>query len=66
MPRFLFALDLRATGRSPLHQTRELEADDALDAITRATMAMRSPHWGDVEITNLSVTVDLLTGAQRP
>lgn len=66
MPRFLFDLDARAVGRSPLHRTRELDADDALDAITRAATAIPAGDWGDAEITSLSVSIVLLTGDQRP
>ena len=66
MPRYLLDLDLRATGRPPLHRIREVDATDVMQAIDRFTQAIVSPHWRAADITKLSLTVDQLTADQRP
>lgn len=66
MPRYLFDIEARAVGRQPLHHTRKLDANDALDAINRAACAMPAAGWGDADITSLTVSVDLLTEEPKP
>lgn len=66
MPRFLVDIEVRAIGRSPLHQTPEVEAEDAVDAVTIAATAIPAGDWGDAQITGLRVFVDLLTADQKP
>lgn len=57
MPRFLFDLDVRATGRSPLHRTQTIEAATLEDALETALADLRSPQWDDAEFTSLSVSI---------
>lgn len=76
MPRFLFDLDVRATGRSPLHRTQTIEAPTLEDALETALADLRSPQWDDrhirlsylaaAEFTSLSVSIDHLTHDARP
>lgn len=69
MPRYLVDLDVRATGRSPLHLTPNVEAetmDDAVEQATRILATMIGPEWDDADITTLSMSVDRLAEEPKP